>query len=59
VAKISRKKVQPDAKSNEPPIRFIIAREKKLADLTVDDIPPGLEPEMIASDWPPWRWEGR
>lgn len=43
----------------ESPIRFVIARKKRLAELTVDDVPPGLDPEMVASDWPPWRWGGR
>lgn len=62
MAKASRKKrtrAQPIKESGEPPIRFVIARKKKLADLTPDDVPPGMTPEMVASDWPPWRWNGR
>lgn len=59
IKKRQEKPVQPETKASEPPIRFVIARKKKLAELTVDDIPPGMTPEMVASDWPPWRWSGR
>lgn len=41
---------------NRPPICFVVRRVKPLAELTADDVPPGLEPEDVATDWPPYKF---
>ncbi|MEK7211751.1 MAG: MbcA/ParS/Xre antitoxin family protein, partial [Patescibacteria group bacterium] len=38
---------------------FPIPRTKKLADLTADDVPPGMDPEDVATDCQPEKTRGR